>query len=104
MFIVNAGNGFRLLWNTAKGFLDPRTTAKIHVRSTDYYLSFGGHMKLTRNLFPQVLGNKFQNRLLEVIDSRLQFLLYFHSAEFLYSLLNGCFLGSFITSNFASSF
>lgn len=36
LFIVNAGNGFRMLWKALRAFLDARTLAKIHVLGSNY--------------------------------------------------------------------
>uniref|UniRef100_UPI001CB8D08B phosphatidylinositol/phosphatidylcholine transfer protein SFH2-like n=1 Tax=Erigeron canadensis TaxID=72917 RepID=UPI001CB8D08B len=46
MFIINAGSGFKMIWNVVQSFLEPKAKSKIHV-----------------------LGTNFKSTLLEVIDA-----------------------------------
>lgn len=46
MFIINAGPGFKMIWNMIQSFLEPKAKSKFHV-----------------------LGTKFKSTLLEVIDA-----------------------------------
>jgi hypothetical protein len=70
-----------MLWGTIKSFLDPETASKIHVwlllfidTVLSYYscVVFGLYILILTNLFHiKVLGNKYQTKLLEIIDGRL---------------------------------
>ena len=81
MYIINAGQGFKMLWGTIKSFLDPETASKIHVwlllfiaTVLSYYscVVFGLYILILTNVFHiKVLGNKYQTKLLEIIDGRL---------------------------------
>ncbi|XP_022886523.1 phosphatidylinositol/phosphatidylcholine transfer protein SFH13-like isoform X2 [Olea europaea var. sylvestris] len=76
MYIVNAGPGFKkVLWPAAQKFLDPKTTAKIHVKDMNWRLIFSFLFCFFRiaastvlAIYLQVLDAKSLGKLLEVID------------------------------------
>jgi uncharacterized membrane protein len=82
MYVINAGQGFKMLWGTIKSFLDPKTASKIHVILSLYHIysihSVIGTLILIifQCLHLKVLGTKYQNKLLEIIDERSETLIF----------------------------
>ena len=79
LYVINAGQGFKMLWGTIKSFLDPETASKIHVwlellialtlpfMCSFWFIYWFSH----RSFHIKVLGSKYQTKLLEIIDGRL---------------------------------
>eukprot|EP00897_Mesotaenium_endlicherianum_P000193 jgi/Mesen1/10174/ME000076S09683 len=54
MFVINAGTAFKAIWGSVKGFLDPKTAAKIQLLGTKYHAKL--HEAIDPSQLPESLG------------------------------------------------